>query len=107
MASLKNYLDLDRKTLSAVGRASAIGLHMVSGVVMGCALGWLLDHLLGTRPWLLALFFVLGVAAGFRNVWVDTCRVLRAQERAEAEQPPGGQGADRPGRAPGDAGNAE
>ena len=85
MASLKNYLDLDRATLSAVGRASVIGLHMVSGVAVGCALGWLLDWLLGTRPWLLLLFFVLGAAAGFRNVWLDTRLVLRAQEKAERE----------------------
>ena len=86
MASLKKYLALDRETLSAAGRASTIGLHMISGVAVGCGLGWLLDRLLGTRPWLLLLFFALGVAAGFRNVWLDTRLVMRAQERADRER---------------------
>jgi ATP synthase protein I len=83
MSALKNRLGLDRGSLSAVGRASVIGLHMISGVAVGCGLGWLLDSWLGTRPWLLCVFFVLGVAAGFRNVWLDTRRILRDQELAE------------------------
>lgn len=81
--SLKKFIELDRDTLSAVGKASVIGLHMVSGVAVGCGLGWLLDWLLGTKPWLLLVFFVLGVAAGFRNVWMDTRIILRVQARAE------------------------
>ena len=83
MVKLKKYIDLDRDSISAVGKASVIGLHMVSGAAVGCGIGWLLDRLFGTDPWLLLLFFVFGVAAGFRNVWVDTRSMLRAQERAE------------------------
>jgi ATP synthase protein I len=85
MAALKNSLELDRKSLSAVGRASVIGLHMISGVAVGCGLGWLLDFWLDARPWFFFLFFALGVAAGFRNVWLDTRRILNTQELAEQE----------------------
>lgn len=107
MASLKRYLDLDPETVSAIGRASVIGLHMVSGVAVGCGLGWLLDYVLDTRPWLMLLFFVLGVAASLRNVWLDTQRVLRAQERAEQkDRTEQGKGTDKPGTPPADAGNS-
>ena len=102
---MKRYLDLDRETLSAVGRASVIGLHMISGVAVGCGLGGLLDYLLGTGPWLLLLFFVLGVVAGLRNVWLDMRRVLQAQERADREKRPGREKrADKPETPPTGAG---
>ena len=105
MASLKKYLDLDRGALSAVGRASAIGMHMVSGAFVGCGLGWLLDYLLGTEPWMLLIFFALGVAAGFRNVWLDTRLVLREQERSDREGRTKKEDADKPEPLPTDAGD--
>ena len=37
--------------------------------LVAVAIGWFLDGWLGTRPWLLMLFFVLGGAAGVANVW--------------------------------------
>jgi ATP synthase protein I len=104
MAALKHHLEMDRKILSIVGRASAIGLHMVSGVAVGCGLGWLLDLLLGTRPWLLLVFLVLGVAAGFRNVWLDTQRIVRAQEKLDQEYRGEKRSSeDKPGAPPGGA----
>ena len=54
------------------GRGMAYGLRMgldlVAGVLVGGLIGWGLDWVLGTRPWLLLLFFVLGFAAGILNV---------------------------------------
>jgi ATP synthase protein I len=38
---------------------------LFSSVVSFCALGWLLDRWLGTKPWLLVMGIVLGAAAGF------------------------------------------
>ena len=96
MPSLKKYLNLDPGSLSAVGRASTIGMHMVSGAFVGCGLGWLLDYLLGTRPWLLLAFFALGVAAGFRNVWLDMRLIVRAQELADQEERTRKENADKP-----------
>jgi len=31
--------------------------------------GWLLDRWLGTKPWLMIVFFFLGAAAGIMNVY--------------------------------------
>lgn len=60
-----------RRPLSQSGLAVAFrfGVEMVSAVGVGVALGWLLDAWLGTRPWLMIVFFVLGSAAGIMNVY--------------------------------------
>ncbi len=52
-----------------VGKAYRIGIELVLAVAVGGAIGWYLDKWLGTTPWLLIIFFFLGVAAGFRNVY--------------------------------------
>ena len=41
---------------------------MVGGVLVGAGLGWLLDRWLGTTPWGLIVFLLLGFAAGILNV---------------------------------------
>jgi ATP synthase protein I len=76
----KPLLDLDPRLLATVGRASVIGLHMVSGVLVGAGLGWGLDRLCGFSPWLMIVFSLLGAAAGLRNVWKDTRRLLLEQD---------------------------
>jgi len=53
---------------SSLGIASRFATEMVVAVVLGGGLGWLLDHWLGTRPIFLVVMFVLGAAAGIRNV---------------------------------------
>lgn len=64
------------------GRGMAQGLRMaadlVAAVIVGSVIGWGLDWLLGSRPWLFLLFFVLGFAAGILNV-------VRAYERMQRE----------------------
>ncbi len=42
--------------------------ELVSAVVVGAAIGWGLDWLFGTRPLLTIGLFLLGAAAGIRNV---------------------------------------
>ena len=58
-------------TFSLLGTASTMGLHMVSGPVVGGGLGWLVDHWLDSWPVAASVGLVLGLAAGFRNVWAD------------------------------------
>lgn len=54
---------------SPMGIGARVGVELVSALAVGLAIGWGLDWLLGTRPWLLALFVLLGGAAGVANVW--------------------------------------
>lgn len=54
---------------SGLGFALRIGVELVGGLIVGGGLGLLLDRWLGTAPWLMVLFFLLGAAAGFLNVY--------------------------------------
>ena len=51
------------------GQAMRVGLELVSGLAVGVGIGWLLDEWLGTRPWLMVVFFFLGAGAGMLNVY--------------------------------------
>lgn len=62
---------------NAMGQAFKIAIELVVGVLFGGLVGWFLDGYLGTRPWLLVLFLVLGFAAGLTNV-VRTARRMQA-----------------------------
>jgi ATP synthase protein I len=68
---LKSPIFKDKKTWDAVGNASVMGLHLVSGVLVGLFIGYWLDVWLGTKPWLLLLFLLFGIAAGFRNIYLE------------------------------------
>lgn len=47
---------------------SSLGLILPSSIVVGLFIGYQLDKLLGTRPWLLVLFFLFGTASGFYSL---------------------------------------
>ena len=53
----------------ALGLAFRVSVEIVSAVAIGVCIGWLLDSWLGTTPWLLVVFIVLGFAAGIMNVY--------------------------------------
>jgi ATP synthase protein I len=59
----------DRAEGSALAIGMRVGVEMVSALLVGLAIGWGLDRWLGTRPILLLVFLVLGMAAGVLNVW--------------------------------------
>ena len=62
----------DASTGSGLGLAFRIGVELVSAVGVGVGIGLLLDYWLGTKPWLMVVFFILGSAAGFLNVYRTT-----------------------------------
>jgi ATP synthase protein I len=49
--------------------AMRIGVEIVAALIVGVAIGYFLDRWLGTKPWFLLVFFVLGATAGFMNVF--------------------------------------
>ena len=54
---------------SALGVGFRIGLEFVVAVAVGGALGWQIDRWLGTKPWGLLAFLLLGIGAGMMSVY--------------------------------------
>jgi len=67
----------DQGTWKALGELSSIGLVLVLATVIGLVGGYYLDRWLGTSPWLLLLGLVLGIAAGFVNLFRSVTRADR------------------------------
>ena len=57
-----------KEILKAMGLMSQIGLTIVVCVALGLFLGQFLDNLLGTSPWLLIVFSLLGIASAFKSM---------------------------------------
>jgi len=53
---------------SAMARGFRLSTELVGGVLLGAALGWLLDRWLGISPWGLIVMLLLGFTAGVLNV---------------------------------------
>ena len=51
-----------------IAALSSLGLMLPSSIAVGLFFGYLLDKLLGTHPWLLLTFTLLGTASGFYSL---------------------------------------
>lgn len=58
-----------RKWIRNAGQASSIGFVLVISTIIGYAIGTWLDKKLGTAPWLMFVFSLLGIVAGFVEVF--------------------------------------
>ena len=72
-AQKRNAVRATRPPPTQMGIASRFATELVAALLVGGALGWGLDWLFGffgihTRPLFIVVFFVLGAAAGIRNV---------------------------------------
>jgi len=56
-------------TWQLIGQLSTIGMSFVFALVIGFGVGFWLDGVLGTKPWLAFVGFFLGLAAGVLNVY--------------------------------------
>ena len=54
---------------SGMGVGFRLAIELVTALVVGVAIGYGLDRWLGTAPLFLIVFFFLGAAAGFLNVY--------------------------------------
>ena len=53
---------------SNIGNAFKMSTELVSAVAVGTIIGFILDNWFGTKPWLILIFFFVGVVAGILNV---------------------------------------
>jgi ATP synthase protein I len=54
------------ETFYAIAQFSQIGVTMAASVLVGVLLGKYLDGLIGTKPWLLLIFSLLGAGAAIK-----------------------------------------
>ena len=64
----KKNLYKDKDPPSSIGTAFKMSTELVSAVVVGTIIGFILDKTFGTKPWLILIFFFVGVVAGIINV---------------------------------------
>ena len=75
----KQIQDDTEKKGSFMGSAFKLGTELVAAVAVGTIIGFILDSLFDTKPWLIIIFFFLGAAAGMLNV-------IRAANRMQKEE---------------------
>ncbi|MBQ3059125.1 MAG: AtpZ/AtpI family protein [Desulfovibrio sp.] len=87
--SFKDILRQQKSGMEAVASSGVIGMHLVSGPLVGLAIGYGLDLWLDTGPWCKLAFLFIGIGAGFLNVYRDSRQLLRkmAAEDARRKQP--------------------
>lgn len=51
-----------------MGYALRLSSEFIAGIVVGVAIGWVIDRAAGTSPWGLIVFLMLGFGAGVLNI---------------------------------------
>ena len=64
----KKNLDNKKDNPSSIGTAFKLSTEFVSAVAVGTIIGFIFDKTFGTKPWLILIFFFVGVIAGITNV---------------------------------------
>lgn len=83
-AQARAHPAVEEKRTGELGMAMRVAVDLVAGLAVGTVIGWALDRWLGTGPWLLILFFVLGAAAGIRNVFRTAQKLETAMREKSA-----------------------
>ena len=65
---LRRNLNTNKDNPSPIGTAFKLSTELVSAVAVGTIIGFILDKTFGTKPWLILIFFFVGVVAGITNV---------------------------------------
>ena len=72
----KKTLNNDNNQPSSLGMALKLSTEMVAAVLVGTIIGYILDSWFDSKPWLIIIFFFVGVAAGITNV-VRTAKLMQ------------------------------
>jgi len=64
----RRNLEDNKQNTSSIGTAFKLSTELVSAVAVGTIIGFILDKTFGTTPWLILIFFFIGVITGIINV---------------------------------------
>ena len=80
---IKNYSKIkdNNQNGSFMGSAFKLGTELISAVLVGTIIGFILDNWFGTKPWLIIIFFFLGAAAGMLNIIRTTNQMQREDKQ--------------------------
>lgn len=70
-----------RPNFRKIADLSSVVLMLPSSIIVGLFMGYTLDRWLGTRPWLLLIFMVLGIVSGLLSL-------VRALSKYSKDQSP-------------------
>ena len=73
----KQFEDDKDKRGSFMGSAFKLGTELVAAVAVGTIIGFILDTLFDTKPWLIIIFFFSGAGAGMLNVIREASRMQK------------------------------
>ena len=66
---------------SSAAAGFQISTELLSGIVIGASIGYLLDKIFNTAPWMLAIFTIFGGAAGVLSIY----KTFRADDKNSKE----------------------
>ena len=72
-----------RDLLKSLYMVSSMGISVVLAIGMGVWIGLTLDRWFGTKPWFFYIFLFIGIAAGFKNIYVITGREIRKDDDSD------------------------
>ena len=67
-ARKKLKVEKENPQTSYIGQAFKLSTELVAAVLVGTIIGFILDNWFDTKPWLIIIFFFVGVVAGILNV---------------------------------------
>ena len=67
-ARKKLKVEKENPQTSNIGQAFKLSTELVAAVLVGTIIGFILDNWFDTKPWLIIIFFFVGVVTGILNV---------------------------------------
>jgi F0F1-type ATP synthase assembly protein I len=67
----------------SLSMVSSMGISVVAAIAIGVWFGLTLDRWFGTAPWFFYIFMFIGIAAGFKNIYVIAGREIRKSDDSD------------------------
>jgi F0F1-type ATP synthase assembly protein I len=69
-----------KSVFKTLGHVSTIGISMALAIAIGVFIGVQLDGFFGTSPVFFYIFMLIGIAAGFRNLFILARREMKRND---------------------------